>query len=69
MTIIDVYWTPQVNRLVIRCECGAVFDHPAWYSIHICPRCAKKQIWHGGDPKGTGTKWDFSDPMKIELRR
>ena len=43
MKIEDVYWTPKVNMLLIRCECGHLFEHSANKRIAICSGCGKKE--------------------------
>lgn len=27
MTLVDVFWTPKVNMLVVKCDCGRTFEH------------------------------------------
>jgi len=46
MELLDVYWTNNVNMLVINCDCGKQFDYPSNYSLIECPECGYKEIWH-----------------------
>lgn len=39
MNIEDAYWTPTVNMLLIRCQCGKLFEHPANRKVALCPQC------------------------------
>ena len=46
MIIKDVFWTSQVNVLLIICDCGYEFQYPCSYSVVECPKCKNKEIWH-----------------------
>lgn len=66
MKLIDVYWTPRVNVLLVRCDCGAEFEHPANYGLARCPFCAQAQLWHVAEPQIPGTPFSGSC-MSYEL--
>jgi Zn finger protein HypA/HybF involved in hydrogenase expression len=43
MKIIDVIWTPGVNKLLIKCEkCGRHFKHRSDRWNVICPKCKSR---------------------------
>ena len=51
MNVTGASWTPYGNLIKIECECGKVFNHPAYISICRCPSCKVKNLWHGTEPK------------------
>lgn len=44
MKVIDIKWTPNVNKLIILCDCGKKFEHrlDRWWVR--CKVCGRKQI-------------------------
>jgi hypothetical protein len=42
MKIEDAYWTPEINILLIRCDCGCLFKQRADRRSVICCRCGNK---------------------------
>jgi hypothetical protein len=61
MKLFDVYWTPHINVLVVRCDCQAQFSWPANIALARCPVCARTQLWHIAQPQIPGTP--FSGPL------
>jgi hypothetical protein len=61
MVLFDVYWTPEVNRLRIRCDCSALIDHPSRFSLVRCPRCHRAELWHAIEPRPNDGPW--SEPV------
>jgi hypothetical protein len=58
MKLVDVYWTPRVNRLVVTCDCGNAIDHPSNYSMVVCNVCRRAELWHSIDPvPPAGQQW------------
>jgi hypothetical protein len=60
MKLIEVTWTPRVNVLWVRCDCGYLFAHPANIAMARCPACHATQLWHIAEPQIPGTP--FSGP-------
>lgn len=50
MIIRDVWWTPRVNMLFVRCDCGHQFVHPTNISTCTCARCRRSELWHAVKP-------------------
>ena len=48
MELINVEWTPTVNKLTVKC--CKIFYAPSNYSLVRCPICGKIQYWHETDP-------------------
>jgi hypothetical protein len=65
MTLINVYWTPRINMLVVFCDCGEILHRPSNYSMVQCPVCRRAQLWHDGDPKPKKGRW--SEPVMTNL--
>lgn len=42
MEIKDARWTPRVNILLMKCQCGHTFEHPANRKWAVCPQCQSK---------------------------
>jgi len=74
MKLIDVYWTPELNRIVVLCNCGNVIDTWSNNSTVHCERCGRHELWHGVGPlsKGKvdwtsiGAIWEWSPVMEID---
>lgn len=66
MRMIDVYWTPIVNRITVVCDCGQVFTWPTSISVVECYSCGKQELWHPTGPVKPGSKWDYP-VMKRDL--
>ena len=67
MKLIDVYWTPVVNRFVVLCDCGITLDHPSRVSLVVCPKCGRRELTHGVEPRPRSGIW--SEPvMELALR-
>jgi hypothetical protein len=45
MNLLSVEWTPQVNFLTVKCNCGYVFKWPASITTAQCPMCCDKKMW------------------------
>lgn len=66
MTVIDVEWTPFLNVLSIKCDCGLTWRMWANVSVIRCPNCGRLERWHGIDPEFETGPWS-APQMKIEL--
>jgi hypothetical protein len=66
MKLVDVYWTPRINVLVVRCDCSRLFFHPANVATARCPACRRTQLWHIAEPQVPGTPFSGSR-MDYEL--
>lgn len=49
LSLQDVFWTPEVNHLVVTCCCGAWFLWPTRISLMRCPGCKAQEWWHEGN--------------------
>lgn len=47
MKLLDAEWTPQVNLLVVQCECGRIFKTRVDRWTVVCPKCRKKERIEG----------------------
>ncbi len=43
MEILDAKWTPKINILLIRCECGNIISHRADRWQVYCHKCQNKE--------------------------
>jgi hypothetical protein len=57
MQLTEIYWTPYVNLLTLKCECGMTFQAWSRFSIATCPACKKAELWHDVDPKPEKGPW------------
>lgn len=65
MRLIDVVWNPYVNLLIIRCDCGIVFQAWSRFSLAACPACGKAELWHDVAPKPETGSW--SEPVMANV--
>lgn len=50
MVIIDVFWQPTVNVVLINCDCQQYFLWPSNISLAECPYCRNKEWWFKHEP-------------------
>lgn len=62
MIITNVYWTPIVNMITVKCDCGNTFDWQTNISLIHCPKCYHNEWWHGGHTE------DVYKIAKMELK-
>jgi hypothetical protein len=65
--LVDVYWALPVNRLRVVCDCGSHIDTPSNFSLAICPRCRRAELWHSVDPRPVSGPW--SEPVMENVVR
>ena len=57
MKLVDAYWTPVVNRLLVVCDCGQRIDWPSGVSMVECPECGRAELWHGINRVAATSRW------------
>ena len=41
MKLLDVFWTPTINKYQVECDCGEVFSHRVDRWRIRCPWCSR----------------------------